>query len=132
MPVKLRTCVHCNTTFTSAVSLSNHLRAYVRKKSAGLLTGTGMFEQITQQVWLIPIFSLTELVLIQIIFIALVSNIWIWIHNKFQQLVNWCSFKQVTIFHLTLSDLILIEKKTIKVLNFWVCYSHWFLLFLIF
>ncbi|KAM6327722.1 zinc finger protein 644 isoform 5-T6 [Podargus strigoides] len=41
MPVKLRTCVHCNTTFTSAVSLSNHLRAYARKKSAGLLTGTG-------------------------------------------------------------------------------------------
>ncbi|KAI1236690.1 hypothetical protein IHE44_0014943 [Lamprotornis superbus] len=40
MPVKLRTCVHCNTTFTSAVSLSNHLRAYARKKSAGLLTGT--------------------------------------------------------------------------------------------
>lgn len=53
MPVKLRTCVHCNTTFTSAVSLSNHLRAYVRKKSAGVLTGTGMFEQITQQVCLI-------------------------------------------------------------------------------
>ncbi|XP_025913318.1 zinc finger protein 644 isoform X3 [Apteryx rowi] len=44
MPVKLRTCVHCNTTFTSAVSLSNHLRAYARKKSAGLLTGTGIFE----------------------------------------------------------------------------------------
>uniref|UniRef100_A0A8D2JAG9 Zinc finger protein 644 n=1 Tax=Varanus komodoensis TaxID=61221 RepID=A0A8D2JAG9_VARKO len=43
MPVKLRTCVHCNTAFTSAVSLSNHLRAYARKKSAGLLTGTGMF-----------------------------------------------------------------------------------------
>lgn len=57
MPVKLRTCVHCNTTFTSAVSLSNHLRAYARKKSAGLLTGTGMFEQITQQVCLIHFFS---------------------------------------------------------------------------
>ncbi|XP_012985680.2 zinc finger protein 644 isoform X3 [Melopsittacus undulatus] len=42
MPVKLRTCVHCNTTFTSAVSLSNHLRAYARKKSAGLLTGTAL------------------------------------------------------------------------------------------
>ncbi|KAM6343040.1 zinc finger protein 644 isoform 5-T14 [Alca torda] len=42
MPVKLRTCVHCNTTFTSAVSLSNHLRAYARKKSAGLLTGTAV------------------------------------------------------------------------------------------
>nr|XP_056701639.1 zinc finger protein 644 isoform X3 [Euleptes europaea] len=42
MPVKLRTCVHCNTAFTSAVSLSNHLRAYTRKKSAGLLTGTAI------------------------------------------------------------------------------------------
>ncbi|XP_029416341.1 zinc finger protein 644 isoform X2 [Nannospalax galili] len=42
MPVKLRTCVHCNTTFTSAVSLSNHLRAYARKKSDGLLTGTAL------------------------------------------------------------------------------------------
>lgn len=71
MPVKLRTCVHCNTTFTSAVSLSNHLRAYARKKSAGLLTGTGMFEQITQQVCLIQYtFFLTRLVLIQMIFIT--------------------------------------------------------------
>ncbi|MEE6509889.1 hypothetical protein FKM82_028328 [Ascaphus truei] len=42
MSAKLRTCVHCNTTFSSAVSLSNHMRAYARKKSAGLLTGTGM------------------------------------------------------------------------------------------
>ncbi|XP_060629893.2 zinc finger protein 644 isoform X5 [Anolis sagrei] len=42
MPVKLRTCVHCNAAFTSAVSLSNHLRAYARKKSAGLLTGTAV------------------------------------------------------------------------------------------
>ncbi|XP_034977420.2 zinc finger protein 644 isoform X3 [Zootoca vivipara] len=42
MPVKLRTCAHCNTAFTSAVSLSNHLRAYARKKSAGLLTGTAI------------------------------------------------------------------------------------------
>ncbi|XP_033007514.1 zinc finger protein 644 isoform X4 [Lacerta agilis] len=42
MPVKLRTCVHCKTAFTSAVSLSNHLRAYARKKSAGLLTGTAI------------------------------------------------------------------------------------------
>lgn len=71
MPVKLRTCVHCNTTFTSAVSLSNHLRAYARKKSAGLLTGTGMFEQITQQVYLVQYtFFLTRLVLVQMIFIA--------------------------------------------------------------
>ncbi|XP_053326347.1 zinc finger protein 644 isoform X2 [Spea bombifrons] len=37
---KLRTCVNCNTTFSSAVSLSNHMRAYSRKKSAGLLTGS--------------------------------------------------------------------------------------------
>ncbi|XP_029473710.1 zinc finger protein 644 isoform X2 [Rhinatrema bivittatum] len=42
MTAKLKTCVHCNTTFTSAVSLSNHLRAYARKKSAGLLTGTAL------------------------------------------------------------------------------------------
>lgn len=69
--MKLRTCVHCNTTFTSAVSLSNHLRAYARKKSAGLLTGTGMFEQITQQVYLVQYtFFLTRLVLVQMIFIA--------------------------------------------------------------
>lgn len=69
--MKLRTCVHCNTTFTSAVSLSNHLRAYARKKSDGLLTGTGMFEQITQHVCLIHFFFfLTRLVLIQVIFIA--------------------------------------------------------------
>ncbi|XP_018415806.1 PREDICTED: zinc finger protein 644 isoform X2 [Nanorana parkeri] len=40
MSAKLKTCMNCNTTFTSAVSLSNHLRAYSRKKSAGLLTGT--------------------------------------------------------------------------------------------
>ncbi|XP_069088435.1 zinc finger protein 644 isoform X2 [Pleurodeles waltl] len=40
MTAKLRTCVHCNSTFTSAVSLSNHLRAYARRKSAGLLTGS--------------------------------------------------------------------------------------------
>ncbi|KAM8930983.1 zinc finger protein 644 isoform 2-T2 [Pelodytes ibericus] len=37
---KLRTCVNCNTTFSSAVSLSNHMRAYSRKRSAGLLTGS--------------------------------------------------------------------------------------------
>ncbi|XP_007885360.1 zinc finger protein 644 [Callorhinchus milii] len=39
-PVKLRTCVHCHATFTSAVSLANHLRVYARKKQAGDLTGT--------------------------------------------------------------------------------------------
>ncbi|XP_072276005.1 zinc finger protein 644 isoform X2 [Pyxicephalus adspersus] len=40
MSAKIKTCINCNTTFTSAVSLSNHMRAYSRKKSAGLLTGT--------------------------------------------------------------------------------------------
>ncbi|KAG8555737.1 hypothetical protein GDO81_017793 [Engystomops pustulosus] len=40
MSAKHKTCVNCNTTFSSAVSLSNHMRAYSRKKSAGLLTGT--------------------------------------------------------------------------------------------
>ncbi|XP_029333932.1 zinc finger protein 644 isoform X4 [Mus caroli] len=41
VPVKL-TCVHCNTAFTSAVSLSNHSRACARRKSAGLLTGAAI------------------------------------------------------------------------------------------
>ncbi|XP_073427581.1 zinc finger protein 644 isoform X2 [Dendrobates tinctorius] len=40
LSAKHKTCVNCNTTFTSGVSLSNHMRAYSRKKSAGLLTGT--------------------------------------------------------------------------------------------
>ncbi|XP_042113701.2 zinc finger protein 644 isoform X1 [Peromyscus maniculatus bairdii] len=42
VPVKLRTCVHCTTTFTSAVSLSNHFRACARRKSAGLVPGTAL------------------------------------------------------------------------------------------
>ncbi|XP_051569106.1 zinc finger protein 644-like isoform X1 [Myxocyprinus asiaticus] len=33
-------CIHCNTTFQSAVSLSNHLRAYARRKRIALLEGT--------------------------------------------------------------------------------------------
>ncbi|XP_016105007.1 zinc finger protein 644-like [Sinocyclocheilus grahami] len=33
-------CIHCNTTFHSAVSLSNHLRAYARRKKMALLEGT--------------------------------------------------------------------------------------------
>ncbi|KAL1272919.1 hypothetical protein QQF64_028781, partial [Cirrhinus molitorella] len=33
-------CIHCNTTFHSAVSLSNHLRAYARRKKIALLEGT--------------------------------------------------------------------------------------------
>lgn len=40
MSAKHKTCVNCKTTFSSAVSLSNHMRAYSRKKSAGLLTGS--------------------------------------------------------------------------------------------
>ncbi|XP_069823750.1 zinc finger protein 644 [Dendropsophus ebraccatus] len=40
MSAKHKTCVNCNTTFTSGVSLSNHMRAYSRKKCAGLLTGS--------------------------------------------------------------------------------------------
>ncbi|KAG7456699.1 hypothetical protein MATL_G00238710 [Megalops atlanticus] len=35
-----KVCVHCNTTFPSAVSLSNHLRAYARRKRAAMLEGT--------------------------------------------------------------------------------------------
>nr|XP_042113702.1 zinc finger protein 644 isoform X2 [Peromyscus maniculatus bairdii] len=42
VPVKLRTCVHCTTAFTSAVSLSNHFRACARRKSAGLVPGTAL------------------------------------------------------------------------------------------
>ncbi|XP_071392898.1 zinc finger protein 644-like [Centroberyx affinis] len=33
-------CIHCNTTFPSAVSLSNHLRAYARRKRIAILEGT--------------------------------------------------------------------------------------------
>ncbi|MGH0159845.1 UNVERIFIED_CONTAM: hypothetical protein FKN15_038258 [Acipenser sinensis] len=33
-------CMHCNTTFPSAVSLSNHVRAYARRKRAAILDGT--------------------------------------------------------------------------------------------
>ncbi|KAK7155241.1 hypothetical protein R3I93_010015 [Phoxinus phoxinus] len=33
-------CIHCNATFHSAVSLSNHLRAYARRKEIALLEGT--------------------------------------------------------------------------------------------
>ena len=37
-----KVCIHCNATFHSAVSLSNHLRAYARRKRAALLEGTSM------------------------------------------------------------------------------------------
>ncbi|KAF5895321.1 zinc finger protein [Clarias magur] len=35
-----KVCVHCNATFHSGVSLSNHLRAYARRKRNALLDGT--------------------------------------------------------------------------------------------
>ncbi|XP_076832369.1 zinc finger protein 644a [Brachyhypopomus gauderio] len=35
-----KVCVHCNTTFHSGVSLSNHLRAYARRQRNALLEGT--------------------------------------------------------------------------------------------
>ncbi|KAJ8375293.1 hypothetical protein SKAU_G00058730 [Synaphobranchus kaupii] len=35
-----KVCLHCNATFPSAVSLSNHLRAYARRKRVALLEGT--------------------------------------------------------------------------------------------
>lgn len=35
-----KVCIHCNATFHSGVSLSNHLRAYARRKRTALLEGT--------------------------------------------------------------------------------------------
>lgn len=35
-----KVCVHCKATFHSGVSLSNHLRAYAKRKSTALLEGT--------------------------------------------------------------------------------------------
>ncbi|KAF7669798.1 hypothetical protein LDENG_00124150 [Lucifuga dentata] len=35
-----KVCIHCNATFHSGVSLSNHLRAYAKRKRAALLEGT--------------------------------------------------------------------------------------------
>lgn len=35
-----KVCVHCNATFHSGVSLSNHLRAYAKRKRNALLEGT--------------------------------------------------------------------------------------------
>ncbi|XP_051255706.1 zinc finger protein 644a [Dicentrarchus labrax] len=35
-----KVCVHCNATFHSGVSLSNHLRAYAKRKRTALLDGT--------------------------------------------------------------------------------------------
>ncbi|XP_038180474.1 zinc finger protein 644 isoform X4 [Arvicola amphibius] len=42
VPVKLRTRVHCGATFARAVSLSSHVRACARRKSAALVTGTAL------------------------------------------------------------------------------------------
>lgn len=38
--VNKKICIHCNATFHSGVSLSNHLRAYARRKRIALLEGT--------------------------------------------------------------------------------------------
>ncbi|XP_076846568.1 zinc finger protein 644 isoform X2 [Brachyhypopomus gauderio] len=38
--INKKICIHCNATFHSAVSLSNHLRAYARRKRQALLDGT--------------------------------------------------------------------------------------------
>lgn len=38
-----KVCVHCNATFHSGVSLSNHLRAYAKRKRNALLEGTSKF-----------------------------------------------------------------------------------------
>ncbi|XP_072540147.1 zinc finger protein 644 [Salminus brasiliensis] len=38
--INKKICIHCNATFHSAVSLSNHLRAYARRKRIALLEGT--------------------------------------------------------------------------------------------
>nr|XP_055058302.1 zinc finger protein 644a isoform X1 [Misgurnus anguillicaudatus] len=38
--INRKVCVHCNATFHSGVSLSNHLRAYAHRKKKGLLDGT--------------------------------------------------------------------------------------------
>ncbi|KAM7400962.1 hypothetical protein PAMA_005251 [Pampus argenteus] len=39
-----KVCVHCNATFHSGVSLSNHLRAYAKRKRNALLEGTKYFD----------------------------------------------------------------------------------------
>ncbi|XP_026882146.2 zinc finger protein 644 isoform X1 [Electrophorus electricus] len=38
--INKKICIHCNATFHSAVSLSNHLRAYARRKRLAMLDGT--------------------------------------------------------------------------------------------
>ncbi|XP_066520988.1 zinc finger protein 644 [Hoplias malabaricus] len=40
LEINKKICIHCNATFHSAVSLSNHLRAYARRKRIALLEGT--------------------------------------------------------------------------------------------
>ncbi|XP_030646934.1 zinc finger protein 644 [Chanos chanos] len=38
--INKKVCIHCNATFHSAVSLSNHLRAYTRRQRIAMLEGT--------------------------------------------------------------------------------------------
>lgn len=40
--VNRKVCVHCNATFHSGVSLSNHLRAYAQRKKKGISDGASM------------------------------------------------------------------------------------------
>lgn len=40
-----KVCIHCNATFHSGVSLSNHLRAYAKRKRTALLEGTSKYHQ---------------------------------------------------------------------------------------
>lgn len=40
-----KVCIHCNATFHSGVSLSNHLRAYAKRKRTALLEGTSKCHQ---------------------------------------------------------------------------------------
>ncbi|KAG9277783.1 zinc finger protein 644 [Astyanax mexicanus] len=40
LEINKKICIHCNATFHSAVSLSNHLRAYTRRKRLALIEGT--------------------------------------------------------------------------------------------
>ncbi|KAI3375118.1 hypothetical protein L3Q82_021644, partial [Scortum barcoo] len=44
-----KVCVHCNATFHSGVSLSNHLRAYAKRKRTAILEGTinSIFQHLT-------------------------------------------------------------------------------------
>lgn len=52
-----KVCVHCNATFHSGVSLSNHLRAYAKRKRTAILEGTSKCQEqhvklYTKKLWL--------------------------------------------------------------------------------